>query len=120
MSIVTVSAHPHPGARRSLPDLLPEERSRALADAIAARRHRAATKQGLKRGGLDLEDVIASAADDPAIARLRVLELVESMPGVGPATAGRIVDELGIARSRRVRGLGGHQRRALVERFERS
>ena len=104
----------------SLPDLLPEERSRALADAVAARRHRAATKEGLKRGTLELSDVIASAAEDRAIARLRVLDLVESLPGVGPATAGRVIDELGIAPSRRVRGLGAHQRRALVERFERS
>ena len=37
--------------------------------------------------------------------------------GVGPARARRVMDELDIADSRRLRGLGPRQRAALLERF---
>ena len=40
------------------------------------------------------------------------------MPGVGRVKARRIMRELGIAESRRLRGLGQHQIAALVARFD--
>jgi ribosomal protein S13 len=39
------------------------------------------------------------------------------MPGVGKVRAARIMERLGIAESRRVRGLGPVQRQALAEEF---
>lgn len=101
-----------------VPALTPEQRADALSRATAARRRRAEVKWRLKQGATRIAEVIADGARDDAIAKLRVVELVESMPGVGPVTAGRIMEELGIARSRRVRGLGEHQARSLIDHFE--
>jgi len=43
--------------------------------------------------------------------------LLESMPGVGKVRAKQIMERLGIAESRRVRGLGTNQRSALEHEF---
>lgn len=102
----------------SIPPLSPQQRARALERATAARRRRADLKRRLKRGDLSIGAVIAEGPRDPAVAQLRVVELIESMPGVGRVTADRIMGELGIARSRRVRGLGPLQAKALTGRFE--
>lgn len=107
-----------PGVPVPIPPLSAAQRTQAAAGAVAARRERAEVKRELKRGERTLRSVLADRDRSPAIARLRVLELVGSVPGVGPATAGRVLDELGIAASRRVRGLGVQQVRSLVERFE--
>jgi ribosomal protein S13 len=40
--------------------------------------------------------------------------MLESLPGVGKVKARRIMEEIGIADSRRVRGLGPQQRAALL------
>ena len=64
-----------------------------------------------------LAEALAAADDDPVLSRTRVATVLESLPGVGPARARRVMDELDIADSRRLRGLGPHQRAALIERF---
>lgn len=102
-----------------VPTLSPQQRVDAATRAIAARRARADLRQRLKSRTVGLAEVLDAGRTDPVIARMRVLTVVESMPGVGPATAVRIMQELGIAASRRVRGLGPHQRTALLERFTR-
>ncbi|MGO4131930.1 integration host factor, actinobacterial type [Janibacter sp. RAF20_2_2] len=102
-----------------VPPLTSRQRAEALARAAAARRSRADLQQRLKHGSVGLEEVLRAGGDDPAVARMRVVTLVESLPGVGPATAARVMEELGIASSRRVRGLGPRQRTALLERFTR-
>lgn len=101
-----------------VPSLTPEQRAEALTRATAARRHRAEIKHRLKRGSARIGEVIADGGRDAAIAQLKVIELIEAMPGIGHVRAGRIMDDLGIARSRRVRGLGERQTRALLARFE--
>lgn len=118
--MVTAPLSADPGVPVPVPTLSPQQRTHALARATTARRERAVLKRRLKEGQVRIGDVLAGGADDPAIARLRVLELLGSMPGVGDVMAARIMDELRIARSRRVRGLGPRQVRALVEWFERS
>ena len=101
-----------------VPALTTEQRADALARATSARRRRAEVKHRLKAGALRIAEVIAEGSRDDAIAKLKVSELVESMPGVGPVTAQRIMTDLGIAASRRVRGLGTHQARLLIDHFE--
>ena len=44
-------------------------------------------------------------------------DLLESLPGVGKVKARAIMAEVGISETRRVRGLGPHQAKALVDRF---
>ena len=65
------------------PQITPEERARALAKAKQSRQVRAAIKSRVKAGELTISAVIELAKDDEAIAKMRVLELVESMSGVG-------------------------------------
>lgn len=102
----------------ALPPLTPEQRAEALVKAAAARRERAAIKHRLKHADGSIAAVIADSRANEAIAKMRVSALVEAMPGIGRVRAAQIMDELGIARSRRVRGLGQHQVAALVARFD--
>jgi hypothetical protein len=99
------------------PSLTPEERRAALAKAAAARRQRAEVKEQLKAGALTLGELFARGAGDETLAKLKVVSVLESLPGVGKVKARRLMQELDISESRRLRGLGGNQRRKLLERF---
>ena len=102
----------------ALPPLTPEQRAEALAKAAAARRERAAVKNRLKYSSGSLAQVIEEGKSDPVVGKMKVTELLESMPGVGRVRARAIMAEVGIAESRRVRGLGANQIAALLGRFE--
>jgi hypothetical protein len=102
----------------ALPELTPEQRAQALEKAAEARRKRAAVKNRLKNSQGSLKEVIDSGRTDETIGKMKVSALLESMPGVGKVRAQQIMDEIGIAATRRVRGLGNHQIAALLERFE--
>lgn len=101
----------------ALPHLTPEQRAQALEKATAARRMRADIKARLKNREITLSEVLNLAEKDESIAKMRVVSLLESMPRVGVTTAAALMDEYGIAQSRRVRGLGHVQAQALIERF---
>jgi hypothetical protein len=103
----------------ALPPLTPEQRAAALQKAAAARRERAAVKNRLKYSSGSLAEVIEDGRTDPVIGKMKVTELLESKPGVGRVRAKAIMAEVGIAESRRVRGLGANQVAALLRRFER-
>lgn len=100
-----------------LPPLTPEQRAAALEKAAAARKARAALKDRLKHSGTSLREVLDSGNTDEAVGKMRVSALLEAMPGVGKVRAQRIMETLGISPSRRVRGLGAHQRAALEREF---
>ncbi|MDO4259547.1 MAG: integration host factor, actinobacterial type [Actinomycetaceae bacterium] len=101
----------------ALPTLTPEQRSEALAKATAARRRRAEVKAALKNRETTLSAVLELADKEEAIAKMKVVSLLESLPRVGVNTAAQIMSEVRIAPSRRVRGLGPVQREELVRRF---
>lgn len=101
----------------ALPNLTPEERAAGLDKAARARQTRAAVRADLKAGKTTLAKVIAAADDDEALAKLKVVALLESLPGIGHAKARAAMDDIGIAQSRRIRGMGHVQRTALIERF---
>lgn len=101
----------------SLPPLTLEQRRAALAKAAAARHVRADLKVRLKSSQLELAEVLRDAGTDDAVAKLKVVDLLQAMPGVGPVGAHEIMQRLDIAGSRRVRGLGPRQRAALVAEF---
>ena len=100
-----------------LPELTPEQRAAALEKAAAARRARAEVKNRLKYSSGVLSEVIEQGRTDDVIGKLKVLSLRESLPGIGKVKARAIMADVGIAESRRVRGLGPHQAAALIERF---
>ena len=101
----------------SLPTLTPEERAAALEKAKRVRKERSEVKESLKQGTLTLSEVICDGATDDTIGKMKVSAVLEAMPGVGRITARQIMGQLGIAESRRVRGLGSNQRAALEAEF---
>jgi len=86
------------------PKLSPAERAAAMAAATAARRARALIKEKLRSSEVSVFDVINSA--EPALQKMRVRELLESVPGVGPLRATAIMERAKISPTRRVAGLG--------------
>ena len=100
-----------------VPTLTAEQRAVALEKAAAVRKVRADVKAGLKAGTVDLRGVLVKGSDDDLFGKIKVVTLLESMPGVGKVRARQIMERLGIAESRRVRGLGSNQRQALEAEF---
>lgn len=101
----------------ALPKLTDEQRKEALEKATAARRRRAEVKASLKNRELSLDEVFKLAEEDEAVAKMRVQALLESLPRVGVHRARALMEEIGIADSRRIRGLGPVQRSELDSRF---
>ena len=99
------------------PSLSPEQRQAALAKAGEARRVRSEVKAKLKMGLTSLDELLDEAETDDIIAKLKVLSVIESLPGVGKVKARRTMEEIGISENRRLRGLGTEQRRLLLEQF---
>jgi len=105
-----------------MPRITPPEVDRAAASraAVAARRARAAVKHDIathRRTPLEVAETAwlpapSDAAPAPE-ATLRVRELLGSIPGLGPIRVARVMEQLGIAESKRVGGLGSRQRKSL-------
>ena len=100
----------------AIPQLSAEERQAALEKAKAARIKRAQVREDLKNGQISLQDILAKK-DDEIIGRMKVSTLIETLPGYGKAKAEKIMAELKIAESRRLKGLGERQEAALLERL---
>ena len=105
------------GRTMPLPDLTPEQRAAALEKAAAARKARAELRERLKSKGATVGDVLRQGDTDEVIGKMRVSAVLESLPGVGKARAAKIMERLEISPTRRVRGLGANQRRALEAEF---
>lgn len=101
----------------ALPPLTPEQRQAALLKAAASRRERAEVKNRLKNSGALISDVIAQGRTNEVIGKMRVVDLLQSLPGLGKVRARQVMERLGIAESRRVRGLGTKQVAALEREF---
>jgi len=99
------------------PTLSPEQRAAALEKAGIARRARAELKERLKLGSITLAEVLKQSENDDLVGKTKVLAVLESLPGVGKVKARRTMEEIGIAETRRVRGLGAQQREALLAAF---
>ena len=97
----------------ALPTLTDEQRKAALEKAAQARHARAELREKVKTGKVSLKEVLDST--DPIAERMKVSALIESLPGYGKAKAAKIMDELGISATRRVKGLGARQREQLLE-----
>jgi len=108
---VKVAAMPLP------PQLSDEQRKEALAKAAAVRRQRAELKERLKIGNVSLSEVLDMASADDVVGGTKVLSVLESLPRVGKVTARRLMSELDISETRRLRGLGVKQREALLAKL---
>ncbi len=100
-----------------LPELNDEQRAAALAKAKEAREVRAVVKHRLKMGMLTFDELLVEADTVENVGKIKALTALESMPGLGKVKARRLMAEIGIADSRRLRGLGEKQRRRLSDHF---
>ena len=101
-----------------LPRLTDSERAAALERAAQARKVRAEIKAELKSGKRSLEEVINLGKSDDFIGKMKVSALIESLSGVGKVRALAVMEKVGIAASRRIKGLGIHQTRDLLAEFQ--
>ena len=99
----------------ALPPLDDAARARARDRALESRRLRAAWKGRLAAGAVDLAGLLDASDREPALAGMRVADALGALPGVGPRGVARILEECGIAPTRRLRGLGARQRAALID-----
>ncbi len=68
-------------------------------------------------GSLNLAELLEQAPGNENISKMKVLAVIESLPGVGKVKARRTMEEIGISETRRVRGLGEQQKKSLLETF---
>lgn len=101
----------------ALPMLTPEQRKAALEKAAAARKLRAEVKNRLKHSRASVTEVLQESKVNEVIAKLRVIDLLQAMPGVGKVRAQEIMQRVGIAGNRRLRGLGANQIKDLISEF---
>jgi signal recognition particle GTPase len=101
------------------PSLSPDQRQAALEKAGAARRQRAELKEKLKMGSVTFQELLDQAERDEVVGKMKMLTVLESLPGLGKVKARRLMEEIGISETRRVQGLGMKQREALFERLSR-
>jgi len=99
-----------------LPILTDEQRRAALKKATESREKRAELKRQLKSGDANPVKVL-NETDNPIVTRMKVSSLLEALPGYGKVRSEKIMEELGIDKSRRIGGLGSRQREALTSRL---
>ncbi len=97
------------------PALTAEQRQAALEKAAKVRRERAEVKEKLKLGSLTLEELLAQAESDETVGKMKVVSVLESLPGLGKVKARRLMETVGISDSRRLQGLGAKQRAELLK-----
>lgn len=100
----------------ALPTQTPEQRKAALEKAAEARHARAELRAKIKSGEMTIEKVLTTE-DNPVIDKLKVKDMIASLPGYGKAKVANIMEELNISETRRVKGLGTRQRAELIERL---
>jgi guanylate kinase len=101
---------------RPLPPALSAEARAAAAQAgIAARRIRSEIKKLIASGELSIFDAINDQR--AAVQRMKVAELLGSVPGIGGKRVSSLMEKIGIAQTRRIAGLGEHQLMALRKEF---
>lgn len=102
------------------PQISAEQRSAGLLKASQSRKRRAEVKAKVKRGEFSIDTILEIAANEDAIAKMRVRELLEAFSGVGKVRASTLMERLKIAPTRRIAGLGRHQIKGLRNEFMKS
>ncbi len=100
------------------PILTPEQRAAALEKAAKARKERAEIKDHLKAGRVSLKELLDKAEHDEIIGKMKVLAVLESLPGIGKVKARRLMEEIGISEARRLQGLGTNQREQVLQKTQ--
>ncbi len=101
-------------AKQEIPELSKDDRAAALDKALKARRLRAEVKEKVAQGELSFDEVL-EMRDDPAIARMKVRELVSAFKSIGVMKTSQIMRMCEISENRRLGGLGRKQEARLRE-----
>ena len=102
----------------SPPQLSQEQRAQALLKAKLSRQERARVKTLYRNNEISFSEVLDLALTNEAIAKMRVLELIESKAGVGKIRGRALLEKMEISLTRRIQGLGRHQRTQLLKEFQ--
>jgi ribosomal protein S13 len=68
----------------------------------------------LKMNQMSLSDLLTAADGDETLGKMKVISVLEALPGLGKVKARRLMDTVGISESRRIQGLGSNQRQSLL------
>lgn len=98
------------------PPLTEEQRRDALKKAADARRQRAELKEQLKSGRTRFEDLLERTGDE-IVGKMKVESVLQALPGVGRIGAKRLMEQVDISPTRRMRGLGQKQKENLLSQF---
>jgi hypothetical protein len=101
-----------------VPELTADQRRAALAKAAAVRKERAAVKERIRSSSATVQEVLHEGQGNDVIGKMRVVDLLQAIPGLGKVRARNLMERLGISESRRVRGLGANQIAALEREFD--
>ena len=101
----------------ALPKLTEADRKAALEKAMMVRQERAKIKAQLKSGELTMAQLMEKVGDE-VVGKIKVKSLLESMPSIGKARAAKIMEDLNIAESRNIKGLGPKQLENLLKLFK--
>jgi hypothetical protein len=66
-------------------------------------------------GNLTLDQLLTQADSDETVGKMKVVSVLESLPGLGKVKARRLMETVGISDSRRLQGLGAKQRESLLK-----
>jgi guanylate kinase len=91
------------------------DRAAAVKAGVEARRARAEAKRRISAGEISIFDAIND--QQPSIQRMKVSELLGSVRGIGERRVFLLMEKIGIAKTRRIAGLGQHQLMALRKEF---
>lgn len=99
------------------PKLSDAERAAALLSAKLARQARAKLKLEIRNGAISVADALDFAKGDTALKKMRVIELLESIPGLGKVRAAAMIEKLAISPTRKIQGLGILQLQKIKKEF---
>lgn len=97
------------------PRLSRRSRRKAGQRAVAARQERAKVKEQIAKGEIFFFDLFVD--DRKSITRMKLVDLLQSVPGIGQSRAEIILERTGISPSRRIGGVGHRQLELLRQEF---
>lgn len=70
-------------------------------------------------GSLTLPELMGQVTEDGTVGKMKVLSVLESLPGLGKVKARKLMAGIGISETRRLQGLGPNQRESLLRETRR-
>lgn len=99
---------------RTPPYRTPEQIQEALKLASEARSARCKIKKDMKIGAITFEEALELGRTDPYIGRIKIINLLMFIPGIGIKRAQYILEECGVSLTRRLKGIGKYQKEKLL------